>query len=157
MSPSNIKVRNLNRSYSLNEARIKIIVSKILRYIKRPEGTDLDFVFLDDKSMRVLNKKYKRRDRPTDVLSFKLDKEGPNKGEFLGEIFISLDTAQRNSRIFKTCFEEELSLYIIHGILHLFGYDDQSPGDRIRMSKREMQTLNYLCKNENLSKVLMRP
>ena len=68
-----ITISNLNKSYKLNENFIKKIVLKILRFLKKPRGMELEIIFLDDNSMRSLNRRFKRRDRPTDVLSFKID------------------------------------------------------------------------------------
>ena len=156
MSASNIKIMNRNDSYGLNEACIKRIVLNILKLINKPQNTELEVIFLDDESIRALNKRYKKEDRPTDVLSFKIERKEFGLRSFLGEIFISSDTAFENSKIFGTGFERELTLYIIHGILHLFGYDDENAEDRARMSKRQTQILGRLCETENFSKVSMR-
>lgn len=148
------QVINRHKRYRVNEKLIKKIVSKILKYIRKPRDTELEVVFLDDGSIRPINKAYKRRDAPTDVLSFKLDVAEFGSRKFLGEIFISIDRAKENSRAFKADFKEEVVLYVIHGILHLFGYDDEDAESRRRMSKKEKETLRYLCKREDLSKVL---
>lgn len=158
MALQNVKVEitNLNRSYKLNEAFIKKITGKVLSRVKTPrKKIELEFIFLDDKKIRFLNKRYKKRDAPTDVLSFDLDMDEVNPGHFLGEIYISSDTAFRNSRVFNTDLGRELALYIIHGILHLFGYDDEKAPDRARMWRAQERILEWLCGNENLSKVLM--
>jgi len=65
-----------------------------------------------------------------------------------------LDRALENSRIFGTKFEDEVVLYVIHGILHLSGYDDETHDKQRRMSKKQDEILKYLWKKENLSKVL---
>ena len=116
---------------------------------------ELEVIFLDDNSMRSLNRRFKRRDRPTDVLSFKIDLNTFEAKGFLGEIFISLDTALSNARAFKATFVDEVVLYLIHGILHLAGYDDEKANERLAMSKKESYILKHLCRNEDLSKVLM--
>lgn len=145
---------NLNKSYRLNEALLKEITRDILRYIKRPLTTELEFVFLDDRSMKAFNKRYKNRFASTDVLSFKIGRREFGSKKFLGEIFICLDTALRNSKIFGTRIGYEVTLYMIHGILHLFGYDDGKRSDRIRMAKKEGGILSLLCERRDLSKVL---
>lgn len=141
-----ILVKNLNKRYKINEGTIKKIAVRILKYIKRPINTELEIIFLSDNAIKSINRRYKKRDRPTDVLSFSLDS--------LGEIFISLDTALSNSRVYKTEFPEEAVRYVIHGILHLFGYDDESPKARSRMSAKEDRILKSLCEKEDLSRVL---
>ena len=155
MSPTKISIINLNSVYKLNEAFIKKIVSKILKILDKPETAALEIVFLNDAAIRALNKKYRKRNRATDVLSFVLDRKELRSKESLGEVFISLDTAFKNAKIFRTNCVNELALYIVHGILHLFGYEDEKTGDRLRMSRKESEILNRLCEREDLSKVLM--
>src|SRR3990167_1248426 len=113
-----VKIFNLNKRYKLNAPRAKKIAEKILRVLKRPRAASVEIVFLDDRAMRVLNKRYKARDRTTDVLSFDLGRTV--------EVIISLDKARENSKAFGLNFEREVVLYLIHGILHLSGYDDES-------------------------------
>lgn len=165
MIPSRIRIRNLHRAHILNEAFIKDLIMNILKILKKPRDTELEVIFLNDDSMRTLNRRYKDRDRSTDVLSFKIDLEefsealrktaSSGKPKFLGEIFISLDTAFKNTRVFRTSFEEEIVLYIIHAVLHIFGYKDDAAGERLKMSKRENDILDRLCERHDLSKVLM--
>lgn len=143
-----IVVRNLNKKHRLNEKFIKKLTADILKILRKPRSAELEIIFLSDSAIRLLNRRYKGRNISTDVLSFEL-------GE-LGEVIISSDTALRNSRIFNTSFEEEIVLYIIHGILHLFGYDDETAGAKNRMSKKENGIRERLCGKENLSKVLTR-
>ena len=153
--PSKIRAVNLHRAYKLNERYARNLAADILRMIGKANGAELELVFMDDKSIRRFNKKYRREDRVTDVLSFGLYGKMPGRKAFLGEIMISLDTALRNSRIFGTDIAEEITLYIIHGILHLFGYDDGNPGDSRKMVKEQNRILDRLCSCKNLSEVLM--
>ena len=141
-----MRIINHHKSYKPNERLLKKIASHILNFCKPSKKIELEIIFLDDKEIKALNKKYKKEDHPTDVLSFDLDAAG--------EIFISLDRALENSRIFGTKFEDEVALYVIHGILHLSGYDDETPRDKRRMSEKQDEILKYLWKKENLSKVL---
>ncbi|MFH0764140.1 MAG: rRNA maturation RNase YbeY [Candidatus Omnitrophota bacterium] len=149
-----IRIDNLHKKYRLNIAFIKKITAEILRYLKKSRGIELEIVFLNDNAISALNKKYKGRSGPTDVLSFGIDRKEFGKKGFIGEIFISPDQALRNSKIFKTPLEEEIILYVIHGILHLSGYDDERAPDKRRMAKIQDEILKYLWKKENLSKVL---
>ena len=151
-----ITVSNLNLRRKLNVNFIKKITRMVLRNIKRSRSRiDLDLVFLDDRAIRVFNKAYKGKDRPTDVLSFNINAEELKTGRTFGEVLISSDTAFRNSKAFKTNFEEEIALYVIHGILHLFGYEDETAGDRGKMFRLQERVLRALCGKEDLSKVLM--
>jgi probable rRNA maturation factor len=132
----------------INERFIKKIVSEILKILKKPRDTNLEIVFLSDAAIRPINKKYKGSNRATDVLSFNLDS--------CGQILISSDMALKNSRRFKTSFEKELVLYVIHGILHFFGYEDETPSEKKRMSIKENNILEEICARIELSKVLTR-
>jgi len=145
-----VVVRNSNKRHRINERFIKKLAVEALLFLKNPLRCDeLEVIFLSDASIRPINKRYKNKDRSTDVLSFDLGR--------LKEILISSDTALRNSKRFNSSFENELVLYVIHGILHLSGYDDGTILEKRRMSSKEDKVLRRLCKSENLSKVLMRP
>ena len=80
--------------------------------------------------MRALNREYHRTDLPTDVLAF-------DYGDRRADIIISLDTARKNSRLYKTKLKNEVMLYVIHGILHLAGYGDLNLKERKKMSKKQ--------------------
>ncbi|MFA5142939.1 MAG: rRNA maturation RNase YbeY [Candidatus Omnitrophota bacterium] len=149
-----IEIINLHKRYNLNGACLKSVIKKILQCVNKSRNmTSLDVVFMDDRAIKVLNKRYKGRNRPTDVLSFEFQDE-PAKKAFAGEVIISVDRARENSKVFGTDFKAELVLYVIHGILHLFGYDDMSEAKRRVMRRKESEILRYLCTRENLSKVL---
>jgi probable rRNA maturation factor len=152
--PSKIRAINLHKSYSLNERYVQGLGAKILKMINKEGFAELELVFLDDKSIRKFNKRYKFEDRATDVLSFKIDRRDFGQKAFLGEIMISLDTALENSRLYGTGFADEVVLYMIHGILHLFGYDDGTSADSRRMARKQNRILSELCIRKDLSKVL---
>ena len=152
---SKIRAFNFHKSYKLNKPFARNLARDILRIIGKEDAIELELIFIDDKSIKGYNRKYKSEDRATDVLSFGIDRSEFGRKTPLGEIIISLDTALRNSRIYATRFTDEIALYIIHGILHLFGYDDECARDSRRMAKKQKQILDKLCCSKNLSKVLM--
>lgn len=135
---------------------MRVLTREILQWLKMRRG-ELTIVFLNGRALRELNRHYRHRDFPTDVLSFSLTDAKPGSDNFLGEVYISLDAARENARAFRSRFERELVLYIVHGVLHLAGYDDTRPGDRARMRKKEEEILARLCKGRDLSIVSMRP
>jgi len=155
-SPRHIKVINSNKFYSINVKFIETMAIKVLKSLKKDKTAELDIVFLDDAAIKKLNKRYKNEDAPTDVLSFAIDGREFMRRQVLGEIFISLDTARRNAKLFGVEFEHEIVRYVVHGILHLFDYDDQSKVEKARMWHRQEKLLGELCKQETLSKVLTR-
>ena len=81
------------------------------------DGLFLGISFFNDSRIKKLNQKYLKTNTPTDVIAFSYSKDN-------ADIAISLDTAKRNAGIFKNSLKKEILLYIIHGILHLSGYDD---------------------------------
>jgi probable rRNA maturation factor len=84
---------------------------------------ELSVLFCDNLYIKSLNAQYRHKDEPTDVLSFPLGETGPG-GRFLaGDIVISLDALEENARFFKVSADEELRRLLVHGILHLAGYD----------------------------------
>ena len=89
---------------------------------------------MDDPSIRQLNGRYLQHDHATDVLSFLLE-SGPQSLE--GQIVVSAETAARMAPQFGWSAENELLLYVIHGVLHLVGYDDATPEEQNRMRSRE--------------------
>jgi rRNA maturation RNase YbeY len=155
MMAGSIKIRNVHGSYKIGENGVKRIIQRVLKALKKDDIPDVEVVFLDDESIRPINREFRGKDRATDVLSFKLGRTEFGKKRPLGEIYISVDKARNNSRFYGKTLDEEIALYVIHGLLHLFGYDDERPCDKRRMSKKEKEMLEDICKIEALSIVSM--
>lgn len=103
---------------------------------------ELSVLVTGDAQIRVLNREYRRKDRPTDVLSFpQADGEGPGRAALLGDVVISLDTARRQAREAGRPLNEELVRLLGHGLLHLLGYDHETPDDARRMAAAERRLL----------------
>ena len=122
--PPRVNVRNLQRKIPVNVLELQNFAAKAtLRCLQLPERkkTDLSrlseiFVWLiSDRRMAQLHRKFMHRTGPTDVLTFQH-----------GEIFISVETAKRHARAFGKSPASELRLYIVHGLLHLHGFDHQT-------------------------------
>jgi probable rRNA maturation factor len=97
-------------------------------------NASLSIVFSGTRRMRAINKKYLKHDYVTDVLTFDL-------GEGSGEIVICPQIARMNAKAHRTSTEREIILYVIHGILHLAGYDDRSPKDTLQMRRMEEELM----------------
>lgn len=113
----------------------------ILRHLKIRDA-ELSLAFVSSQKIRALNIKYLNRAHTTDVLAFDLSSDGD---VLCGEVIISTDAVVQNARRFDTAPATELVLYIIHGILHLTGYDDHSAADRARMRAKEQEVLTILA------------
>ncbi len=113
------------------------IAKTVLKNSGVPENSELCVSFIDDTKMRQLNRMYRNTNRTTDVLSFPQGEEGPDF-TLLGDIIISLDTAARHSASYGNTLHEEIKKLIVHGTLHLLGYDHKKNKEAEIM--REMET-----------------
>ena len=127
--------------------KIRRWASRVLSAVDR-QGTALSLVFVDDREMRILHQKYLGKSSPTDVLAF------GQKGNLLGDIVISVETAKRRAPEFGNRWDVELLLYLIHGILHLVGFRDSAPNEKRKMRRKEEEILNRLLGNSWRSKKL---
>ncbi len=108
--------------------------------VARPVG--LSVAVTDDRTVTALNRRYRGRDEPTDVLSFRLmDDDGfvapPGRLRELGEIVISYRMASRQARTAGRSVHDELAHLLVHGVLHLLGYDHERPHQAKAMRARE--------------------
>ncbi len=132
-------------------------------HLRCPISNGINICFVTDEEIRRLNSRYSGRNSSTDVLAFDLSNKkiafGDNSKRFsvvgkvpytfphhekdrlLSDIFISTDTAVSNSKNFKTTPLYETYLYLIHGMLHILGYDDRTARERAVMRKKEKEYL----------------
>jgi len=136
----------------VNEDNIRRIVQQVLELEKTPPPCEMSIVFTDNKTIHRLNRDYRRIDRPTDVLSFCMAAE-EEKGSFpfilppdditrLGEVIISYPQAEAQAAEQGLPIDKELTLLLIHGILHLLGYDHEGTTDEAKMQAREKQLMH---------------
>lgn len=118
-----IEINNLTTA-QIDEEFLKKIAQKVLegesairQLAERKEESNLSIALVGQGRIRELNKRYRGKNRATDVLAF------PNKETGLGEIVICLREVKKNAKKFSSTFEKELVRVLIHGILHLLGYD----------------------------------
>jgi probable rRNA maturation factor len=102
------------------------------------KDAEISIAVVDDARMHTLNRQYLRHDYPTDVLSFVLEQD---QRSLEGEIIVSADYAAREAERFNWSVNDELLLYVIHGSLHLIGYDDQTPEAKAAMRAKEVEFL----------------
>lgn len=109
--------------------------------IKR--NIEIAVCLVTDKKIQEFNKKYLSENNPTDVIAFNTASGIGNAG-IIADVLVSADTAVSNAGVFKTSPLHELTLYVIHGTLHVLGYDDQSVKDRLVMQAKADQILGKL-------------
>ena len=140
-----VNISKISRCPFLTRKKLKKMVAFILRRLDVTDG-ELSIVFASDAEIAKLNRVYRKKNVPTDVLSFSMleGKRLKNESAVLGDIVISVDRAKAQAKTFGTAFKMEMELYIIHGILHLFGYDDEEPKAQKRMRRKERELLALL-------------
>jgi probable rRNA maturation factor len=120
-----------------------------LRLSAGEESPDLSLSIVSDEDIRRLNKAHLGHDRATDVLAFDYREEGQGTA-LCGEVIVSAETALRVSREKNHEAFAELILYVVHGVLHLNGYDDKRRVDAVRMWNRQNEIMRDLGFPENL-------
>ncbi|MBF0490494.1 MAG: rRNA maturation RNase YbeY [Candidatus Omnitrophica bacterium] len=133
-----ITVTNLQSSIPVSVSKIKLAAQKAVGELNRrgracSARTELSIVFVGTKRMRSLNKKYLGHDYVTDVITFDL--------EGAAEIIICPQVAQQNAKHYKQSVSKELLLYVLHGLLHLAGYEDHRHQDIQQMRSMEQKLL----------------
>ncbi|MGQ9694169.1 MAG: rRNA maturation RNase YbeY [Thermodesulfobacteriota bacterium] len=104
------------------------------------EASELSIVIVDDEQIRHLNRQYRQRSRPTNVISFPQQSFNAHPAQVLGDVVISIETAQRQAQKRGVQLEEEIIMLLIHGILHLLGYDHEGYGpEKKRMETKEQE------------------
>lgn len=127
-----ISIRNLQRKVAVDLARLRESSPQIAERVGEMPN-DIAVLLISDARMSSLHGEFLREEGPTDVITFEH-----------GEIFISAETAQRNARRFRHSLTREIQLYIIHGLLHLNGYDDRTPRQAMRMKRAQEKILRSL-------------
>jgi probable rRNA maturation factor len=129
-------------------SRLRRVAERILSALACHEDTELSVSIVGDRTIRGINREYLARDRPTNVISFPLQ-EGECAGitpHALGDVVISADTAAREAAEGGMETFERLIFLLLHGILHLCGYDHERSGEAeaLRMKKKERELFSLL-------------
>ncbi|HST30436.1 MAG TPA: rRNA maturation RNase YbeY [Chthoniobacterales bacterium] len=140
-----IELHNLQRKVAVNVTDLRKLAQKAVALclqLPAKKKTDLQtlsevlVVIVSDRRMASLHRKFMNEPGPTDVITFQH-----------GEIFISADTALRNARRFGNPLNQELKLYVVHGLLHLHRFDDRDPASARKMRTAEKRILGRLPKS----------
>jgi probable rRNA maturation factor len=108
-----------------------------LKKVADKEGfsiNNLNYIFCSDEYLHKINLEYLDHDTYTDIITFD---NSEDESSIEGDIFISIERVRENSKTLTTVFEDELKRVIIHGLLHLCGYDDHTPEDKAEMRRFE--------------------
>jgi probable rRNA maturation factor len=138
---SRIAIASPQEFVAINRGRMRNVVRAVLDGEGVAEA-EISLAFVDNPTIHRLNQRYLQHDEPTDVLSFPLSE--PNAKKLAGELVIGVEIAQVQAAERGHDVEAELALYVIHGLLHLCGYDDHEPADAAAMHERERHYLRQL-------------
>jgi probable rRNA maturation factor len=124
---------NRQRKHRIDSRGIRRFLAGLVTEVGRPEAC-FSVVFVTDKAMHSYNLRYRHIDKPTDVLSF------PGHDGYLGDILISTETAWKQARKSATLsFDDNIRRLLLHGILHLSGYDHETDNGEMRAIERQLR------------------
>ena len=124
-------------------------------YLKLPENSEMSITFMDNEGIQMINRDYRGKDAPTDVISFAIEEAGQNEMPIffddekmtdlpneLGDIMISTQSAQEQPAEYGHSYEREVGFLALHGFLHINGYDHMTPEDEKKMFGLQKEILN---------------
>lgn len=127
--------------------RSKLLVKRWLKSVAEGSGHkigDINYIFCSDAYLLEMNRQYLGHDYFTDIITFD-NREDPESKKVDGDIFISIDTVRSNGEEYGEGFERELKRVMVHGLLHLTGYDDGTQAEQKRMRAAENEALALLA------------
>ena len=134
------------RCVTFNQACLARLARAILSDVGEASA-ELGITFVGDHRMRGLNRRYRGKDRTTDVLAFPMRGVPHSSSHLLGDVVIAVPTAARQAKQGHRSLDEELTVLLIHGILHLCGYDhERSETEARRMHRRERMILRSISR-----------
>jgi probable rRNA maturation factor len=136
-----IEIINQQKVKRVNKKKLESHVKKIFALLDI-RSAKIVILLCDNKFIKELNKKFFKKNSVTDVISFPL--EDDLEPGYLGDVIVSVEEAVKLSKKYGNKWEKELVLYIIHGILHLTGFDDQTKKQRERMEKKQQEILEKI-------------
>jgi probable rRNA maturation factor len=141
MATHRVSIASPQESVLVDRKRMREVVQRVLSGEDVAEA-EISLAFVDSPTIHQLNKRYLNHDKPTDVLSFPLSEPGARR--LMGELVIGAEVAQAEASSRGHDVQAELTLYVIHGLLHLCGYNDETAADAQKMRSRERHYLRLL-------------
>jgi rRNA maturation RNase YbeY len=151
----NLVVANRQRTKKINARVLKLVISDLLAELKITEA-ELGINLVAAREMALVNETFLKHAGSTDVITFDHREKSRRRGhatEIHGELFICVDDAVKQSREFKTRWQSEVVRYVVHGVLHLVGYDDLKPQLRRRMKREENRLVRLLTGRFSLAQL----
>ena len=139
---SRIQIRNKQRRFKIDRPAAVIFCVKVLQSMDRSDSA-LSVAFVSGAEIRRINNKYLQKDHATDVLSFGYDDETVDGRNLLGDIVISPEVSARNAAEFHVHPDKEVKKLLIHGILHLLGYDHETDNGYMQRMQNRLIRRNF--------------
>ena len=140
-----VEITRLGAGAKYPTAALRKIAETLLRALKQSRA-ELSIALVGDREMRPLNAKYRKKNQTTDVLSFFVEDQPVSGGKILGDVVISVEQARCQAKERGKTLKSEMATLLIHGILHLLGYDhEKSPRQARIMFAYERKLYAYLC------------
>ncbi len=138
-----ISIKNLQKKIKINSRSLKTLANNVLKH-QGITSAELSVVLVDDLQIADLNKRYLNHNYSTDVLAFRMSDglHGEINPQVLGDVVLSVDTAEAQAARLKLSIESEVSLYLIHGILHLLGFSDKTKSGSNKMKKMQEELMD---------------
>ncbi|OHB72589.1 MAG: rRNA maturation RNase YbeY [Planctomycetes bacterium RBG_16_43_13] len=133
-----IEIVNRQSKFRINRKDIIRAVELVLGSVRR-KSAGVNVVFIDNKTIKKLNRQFLRHDYITDVIAFPFD-----DGGLLGDVVVSVERASDEARRRGITTREEILRYVVHGVLHLVGYRDKRPSDKKRMWARQEEIVEKI-------------
>ena len=147
-----ISIQNRQKQQKVDIGRVRRGLKRLLKELDR-EGIEISILLVDDHQIQEINKKYLKRNRPTNVISFTMTEGafGDVHPEILGDIILSVETAARDALTGHLDFMDEVEFLLIHGLLHLIGYNHENTGaDEAETMKNRERELFFMLRNYDL-------
>jgi len=149
-----VLIRESPKFLGTDKRTVRKIIENLLASLKLPDR-DLSILFVDNKKIRQLNKQYFHKDYPTNVISFSY-MDGLTS-EVIGDIVISIERTREEAESLSVPFYERLFTLIIHGLVHILGYDHTGDKNQARrMRYREKKLLNFIISHSLYQKLICR-
>ena len=156
MSPR-LTIQNRQRTRAIDSRQLRQIVSALLNDLLEIKKAELGVTLVAARAMTRLNETFLQHEGSTDVITFDYREPGDqnaNPGIAIhGEIFLCVDEALVQARRFRTSWQAEVVRYVVHGVLHLLGYDDHRAADLREMKREENRLLRLLTARFPLSRL----
>ena len=145
-----LAIRNRQRAQPISTQAIRQIIRTLLVDLLALDSFELTVVIVNEREMTRLNETFLRHRGSTDVLAFNYA-EKPSAGELCGEVIVCAEEARAQSARFRTTWQSELIRYVVHGVLHLLGYDDRRGAARRKMKLEENRLMIQLSQRFSFS------